>query len=390
MQIIQKKISEIKPYEKNARVHSDAQIQSIFQSIKSLGFNDPIEIDDEGTILSGHARFEAGKLLGLESIPCVVHSHLTSAQKQAYIIAANKIQMNSTWDNEALKSEIISLMDCDFDVTISGFNIEEIDYLLNEVKHSEENSFCDEDECPDFNETVKTKRGDIWILGGHRLMCGDSIQLRDVELLTEGKKIDLVFTDPPYNMSFNGRSGKHDVIKNDNLSEKEFNDFIKEFCSILKIVSPNNYYVWCNWKIYSILKENLEFNNCIVWVKNNFGLGSGYRPQHEFCIFSGKIDDGITNESDVWDIDKETDYVHPTQKPVLLSLRAFNNHKKAMNVLDLFGGSGSTLIGCQKLGRRCFMMELDEKYCDIIIKRWQNFTGKKAVLESTGDEFDKI
>ena len=190
----------------------------------------------------------------------------------------------------------------------------------------------------------------------------------------------MIFTDPPYNVAFNGRSGKFDVIENDNISDKEFKKFIISFCNIVKSINPQTYYIWCNWKFYGILQEQLDFKSCIVWAKNVFGLGKGYRHQHEFCLFNGSIDEGINNESDLWEIAKDTNYLHPTQKPVALAGRALKNHKKANTVLDLFGGSGSTLIACEQLKRSCYCMEIDPKYIDVIIQRWENLTGKKAEL----------
>jgi DNA modification methylase len=211
-------------------------------------------------------------------------------------------------------------------------------------------------------------------------MCGDSTSIDAVEKLMDGQKADMVFTYPPYNVAFNGRSGKHDVIKNDNLPDNEFRNFIAEICNVIKVIDPKAYYIWCNWKFYGVLQELLEYKTCIVWAKNVFGMGQGYRHQHEFCLFNGKIDEVVKNESDLWEIKKDTNYVHPTQKPVALSVRAFSNHVKLLNVLDLFGGSGSTLIGAEQTGRKAFLMELDPKYCDVIVKRWEDFTGKKAVL----------
>lgn len=185
---------------------------------------------------------------------------------------------------------------------------------------------------------------------------------------------------PPYNVAFNGRSGKFDVIENDDLTEDDFDDFISAVCDVIKYIAPKHYYVWCNWKFYATLQTKLDFKSCIVWAKNVFGLGKGYRHQHEFCLFNGEIDENIKNESDLWEVAKDTNYVHPTQKPVALIGRALKNHKQAMNILDLFGGSGSSLVGCEQLDRTCYTMELDPKYCDVIIKRWETLTGQKAVL----------
>ena len=211
-------------------------------------------------------------------------------------------------------------------------------------------------------------------------MCGDSTSIDDVEKLMDGNKADMVFTDPPYNVAFNGRSGNFDVIKNDNLSESEFEDFINATISIIKYINAPIYYIWCNWKFYGILQEKLDYKSCIVWAKNVFGLGKGYRHQHEFCLFNGAIDEEIKNESDLWEVAKDTNYIHPTQKPIALCGRALGNHKGVTNVIDLFGGSGSTLMACEQLNRKCYMMELDPKYVDVIIDRWEQHTGKKAKL----------
>ena len=210
-------------------------------------------------------------------------------------------------------------------------------------------------------------------------MCGDSVNINDVEKLINSNKIDLMFTDPPYNVAFNGRSGKFDVIKNDNLDKNKFNQFIQEFINNFHTLNINTYYICCNWNFYGVLQEKLKPKACIVWAKNVFGLGKGYRHQHEFILFDGFIDASITNESDLWEIKKDVKYKHPTQKPVALSMRAIKNSTKQENrVLDLFGGSGSTMLACEQANRKCYMMELDPIYVDVIIQRWENFTGKKA------------
>jgi DNA modification methylase len=205
----------------------------------------------------------------------------------------------------------------------------------------------------------------------------------------DGKKADMVFTDPPYNVAFNGRSGKFDVIKNDNLPEADFDQLIADTVATIKLLAPSAYYVWCNWKFYSTLQTKLEFKGCIVWAKNVFGMGIGYRHQHEFCLYNATIDPAIKNESDLWQVAKDSSYMHPTQKPVELSRRALNNHKNAKIIVDLFGGSGSTLIGCEQERRHARLMELDPAYCDIIVKRWEDFTGNTAVCEPSEAHFDQ-
>jgi len=340
-------------------------------------------VDGEGVIIAGHGRLMAARKLGYTEVPTIELADLTETQKKAYIIADNRLALNAGWDNEMLTIELNELLADNFALDILGFDTKELSALLEpEVIEG----LTDEDAVPDVPEEPTTKLGDIYQLGNHRLMCGDSTSLSDVDTLIDGNKVDMVFTDPPYNVGFNGRSGKHEVIKNDNLSVNDFENFISEVCNTIKVIDPKVYYIWCNWNFYGVLQGKLDYKTCIVWAKNVFGMGNGYRHQHEFCLFNGKIDEEIKNESDLWSIKKDTKYVHPTQKPVALSVRAFGNHVKLLNVLDLFGGSGSTLIGAEQTGRTAYLMELDPKYCDVIVKRWEDFTGKKAVLLNEQDE----
>lgn len=373
-------IESLIPYARNSRTHSDSQVAQIAASIKEFGFTNPVLIDGDGGIIAGHGRVMAARKLKLAEVPCIRLGHLTETQKRAYVIADNKLAMNSGWDNEMLKLEFAELTDEGFDLDLIGFSEEELAEILKDPEQLTE-GLTDEDATPELPIEPVTKLGDIYQLGRHRLMCGDSTSLDAVNKLMNGNSVDMVFTDPPYNVAFNGRSGKHDVIKNDNLPQNEFEDFIAEVCNTIRAVDPKVYYIWCNWNFYGVLQGKLDYKSCIVWAKNVFGMGNGYRHQHEFCLFNGKIDQEIKNESDLWSIKKDTNYVHPTQKPVALSVRAFGNHVKLLNVLDLFGGSGSTLIGAEQTGRSAFLMELDPKYCDVIVKRWEDFTGKKAVLE---------
>lgn len=226
----------------------------------------------------------------------------------------------------------------------------------------------------DYAKETNIKYGDIYVLGNHRLMCGDSTKLDDIKTLLAGANPDMIFTDPPYNVAFNGRSGKFDVIINDDITPEEFEVFITTVINNIKTINPKYTYIWCNWKFYGILQSKIDFNACIVWAKNVFGMGQGYRHQHEFCLFKGIVDDNIKNESDLWKVAKDVNYIHPTQKPTLLCHRALKNHKDAKIVLDMFGGSGSTLIACEQLERNCYMMELDEKYAQTIINRWRVLT----------------
>lgn len=380
-------VSKLIPYARNSRTHSEEQVIQIAGSIQEFGFTNPVLIGTDNDIIAGHGRVMAAKKLGISKVPCIRLGHLTDAQKKAYIIADNKLALNAGWDEELLAIELTDLNEEEFDLGLTGFSEEEIAELLNQ---EEVEGLTDEDEAPEPEENPVTVEGDVWLLGRHRLMCGDSTSIDAVEKLMDGRAVDLIFTDPPYNVSFNGRSGKHEVIKNDDLSSSDFTNFIGEVCSVISAQSAKAVYVWCNWKFYGELQGRLPYKACIVWAKNVFGLGRGYRHQHEFCLFDGAVDDAIKNESDLWEVKKDTAYVHPTQKPVALSVRAFGNHIKLTSVLDLFGGSGSTLIGAEQTGRDANVMELDPKYCDVIIKRWQDFTGQKATHEESGKLYNDM
>jgi len=372
-------INSIQPYINNPRKLKDSAIEKVAKSIKEFGFRQPIVVDTNRIIVVGHTRYRASKKLGLKEVPITIAENLTQEQINAYRIADNRTNEEAEWDLELLKTEIKELELADFNLDLTGFDEDQLNNMLFEEKQG----LTDEDEVPEAPEEPITKLGDIWKLGNHRLMCGDSTILNDIDKLTEKQKPDMLFTDPPYNVAFNGRSGKFDVIKNDNLEESEFNNFIDTILSNLEILNINTYYICCNWAFYGILQKKLKPKACIVWAKNVFGLGKGYRHQHEFILFDGFIDASIKNESDLWKIKKDSKYQHPTQKPVELSSRAITNSSRPNNIiLDLFGGSGSTLIACEKLNRKARIMELDPKYCDVIVKRWEQFTGKKAELEN--------
>ena len=379
MKIKNTDINDIKPYDKNPRNNANS-IDKVADSIAEFGFRQPIVVDEDMIVLAGHTRLLASKQLGLKKVPVHIAEGLTNAQKKAYRIMDNKSSEDSEWDKELLNLEIKDLIEDNYDLNMTGFTPEQID-ALSVLTESILEGETDEDSVPEPPKEPKSKLGDIYELGHHRLMCGDSISIDDVDKLMDGKKADMVFTDPPYNVAFNGRSGKFDVIKNDDLEENEFNNFIDSFLSILEILKVETYYICCNWAFYGVLQLKLKPKSCIVWAKNVFGLGRGYRHQHEFILFNGHIKKEITNESDLWSIAKDSKYKHPTQKPAELAKRAINNSSNEGNiVLDLFGGSGSTLIASEATARKCYMMELDPVYVDVIVKRWEDFTGKKAKL----------
>ncbi len=377
LKITYKNITDLKEAGYNPRKIDKDAFEQLKKSLSNFECVEPavININPErfGTIVGGHQRIKVAKDLKWTEFPCV-EVNLTLEQEKELNIRLNK--NTGEFDFELLQEHFDTS-----DLVDWGFDEDEFEHEVEEVGEVE-----GEDDVPEPPEEPITVLGDVWILGEHRLVCGDSTSITDVDKLMDGNKADMVFTDPPYNVGFNGRSGKHDVIKNDDLSDSDFADFIDGTIATIKAVNPEHYYIWCNWDFFGILHGKMEYKSCIVWAKNNFGMGVGYRHQHEFCLFNGKVDEKIKNESDLWEIAKDTNYVHPTQKPVALSERALKNHKGAKNILDLFGGSGSTLIGCEKTKRKCFMMELDEKYCDVIIKRFIEFSGKDVFLLAGGEK----
>jgi DNA modification methylase len=362
-------VETLVPYVNNSRTHSDKQVQQIISSIKEWGFTNPVLTDECDIIIAGHGRVMALKAMGINTVPFIKIEGLSDAQKKAYVIADNKLALNAGWDEEMLAVEIQHLGDLSFDIDLLGFDDIELGDLKIELEKE-----IEEGEVPEADEDQEpfSKRGDVWVLGKHRLMCGDSTSKEDVNKLLNGNKIDIINTDPPYNVSFNGRSGKHDIIKNDDLSNDEFKEFISKVIDVVKYINPKHYYIWCNWSFYGLLQNLLEFKGCIVWAKNVFGMGNGYRHQHEFCLYNAKIDDNIKNESDLWNVKKDSNYQHPTQKPFELATRALSNHSDSNTVLDLFGRSGFTLLGAIQANKTSFIMELDEKYVDVIVKRYNN------------------
>jgi DNA modification methylase len=368
------KIEDLKPHPKNPNTHSEEQIERLAEIIKYQGIRRPVRVSAlSGYITAGHGLVEALRVLNQPEAPVNYQEYESEEQEYADIVADNSIASWADLNLSLINAEIPNLGP-DFDINMLGLKDFEIEPADKYDKYADK----DADEVPEVKD-VFVKRNDLWSLGRHRLCCGDANSHEDVLKLMNGEKADMVFTDPPYNVQFNGRTDKFDVIVNDDLDEQDFENLIQASCEMILSLNPDHYYIWCNWKFYSALQTKLPFKACIVWAKNNFGLGVGYRHQHEFCLFSGIVDDNVTNESDLWEVAKDREYQHPTQKPVELSRRALKNHRRANNVVDLFAGSGSTFIGCEQTGRRCFGMEIDPHYCSIIITRWEKFTGLKAV-----------
>jgi DNA modification methylase len=395
------------PYARNSRTHSDEQIAQIAASIKEFGWTNPVLIDGDNGLIAGHGRIMAARKLAIEEVPCIQLSHLTEAQRRALIIADNQLALNSGWDMDMLKVELQDLKTEDFDLDLLGFDDSFIDGLMNEIDPNE--GLTDEDAVPDVPEEPKTKLGDVYILGNHRLMCGDSTSIDAVEKLLQSQKADLLFTDPPYGVSYKGghNKKKRQGIIADTLQGEDLTDLFYESLStaITWLKDGAALYVWYasgkSIETYaSLAKLPLKLRAVIQWYKIKSGLGafmSQYIPNCEPCMYLHKEGCspywyGPTNEKTVWELKKEsTNNYHPTQKPVELPERAIiNSTKQGDSVLDLFGGSGSTLIACEKIGRLARVMELDPKYCDVIIKRWQYFTGSKAILEQTGLAFDEV
>jgi len=385
-------IDKLIPYHNNPR--KDQAVDKVASSINEYGFQQPIVVDKNMVVVVGHTRLMGAKKLGLKRVPTVI-ADLSETQAKAYRIADNRINEDSTWDMELLNLEIAGLSEVDFDLDLLGFDSSELDKLLV----NDEEYLTDEDEVPELPKEPKSKLGDVYQLGEHRLMCGSSTKLDDFDKLCKDKA-DLIFTDPPYGMEYGGgraegstpkgaRVKAHGMIKNDDLKGEDLINLVQEALTTTytKAKKGCSAYICFTWRTYAEFEKAVNtsgFNikNCIVWNKKSIGLGnSHYRPQHEFVFYCGEQWYGDKSQSDVWEMSRgdTSKYVHPTQKPIELIEKAIKNSSKQDDlVIDCFGGSGSTLIACEKTKRKCCMMELDPKYVDVIIQRWENFTGKKA------------
>jgi DNA modification methylase len=376
--IIYKTVKDLIPYANNSRTHSEDQINQIVSSINEWGFTTPVLIDDKNQIIAGHGRTMAAKKAGIKEVPCIVADGWTDAQKKAYVIADNKLALNAGWDEELLAIEFEELGELNFDLTLTGFDLEEIADLMPE---EEVEGLTDEDEVPDLPEEPVSKLGDVWILGNHRLMCGDSTSIDAVEKLMDGIKPDLIHTDPPYGMNAVSKSAVltknygTDILGDDNP------DVAKDAFSLIYGLYPEAKHIWWGANYYCSVLPDSE---CwLVWDKNN-GQSDQTDCELAWANFRSVVRQ-FTQASE------KTNRVHPTQKPVSLMewiIKRFN--LSAKTIADYFGGSGSTLIAAEKHGLQAFIMEFDPKFADIIINRWQDFTGKEAVLESTGQRYNEL
>ncbi len=404
MKIEQVKLDALIPYARNSRTHSDAQVAQIAASIKEFGFTNPVLIDETGSIIAGHGRVMAARKLAIADVPSIRLTHLTDAQKKAYVIADNKLALNAGWDDEMLAVELTDLKDMDFNLDLTGFSAEEIDTLLTPTIVE---GLTDEDAVPELPPEPVTKLGDVWILGKHRVMCGDSTSIDAVEKLMDGQKAALMQTDPPYGIAYvknaksKGQGKQHVDIENDDLDGEKLQEFLEE---VIRSALPSlnddaAYYLW-----HPMLTQGTFFaaaaaadiliHRQIIWCKPSLVFGRGdYHWQHELCFYGWRRGNkppfyGPRNQTTLWKIGRETNKNHPTAKPVELWNAPIENHTKPGMVLyEPFSGSGSQIIAAEKLGRKCYAMELSPQYVDLTVQRWQEFTGQTATLEETGKPF---
>jgi DNA modification methylase len=388
------------PYARNARTHSDEQVAQIAASIKEWGWTTPILVDEGGQIIAGHGRVSAARTLGVKDAPVMVATGWTEAQKRAYVLADNKLALNAGWDNELLALELADLQAMDFDLGVVGFGKDEVDALLA-AKGTE--GLTDPDETPEAPAVPVAQSGDIWVCGKHRVMCGSSLEITAMEKLCAGDRVDCLLTDPPYNVAYEGGTGL--TIKNDDMPDEDFRTFLRDaFVTADTVMRPGAvFYIWHadseGYNFRGACKDaGWQVRQCLIWKKNHMVMGrQDYHWQHEPCLYGWK--DGAAH---LWASDRKQTTIldferpsrngeHPTMKPVaLFEYQMLNNTKPGDIVLDSFGGSGTTLIAAEKNGRAARVMELDPKYVDVILRRWQEFTGNDAVLEGDGRTFQKI
>ena len=377
-------VADLIPYAFNSRMHSDQQIAQLAAAIREFGFTNPVLVDEENNLIAGHGRLLAARKLKMDQVPSIVVAGLDDRRRRALVIADNKLALNAEWDVEALGVELDDLAE-EFG-ELMGFSQDELVALMTKV----EEGLTDEDAVPDAPDVPITIEGDVWTLGNHRLMCGDSTSIDAVDKLMDGQKADMVFTDPPYNIDYQGVKDKRDKIKNDKMNDDDFVDFLRQ-----SFMSCETMYVCCSWQYAHLFKQAMTDiarspKAMIVWNKVNPAQHlDKYFKQHEIIFYYGDFGGHKTLRGDVWELKRQRNTVHPTMKPIELIDMAMLDQPNKKIIYDAFGGSGSTLISCEKNRRDCRMMELDPKYCDVIIKRWQEFTGKQAVHEN-GKTYDEL
>jgi site-specific DNA-methyltransferase (adenine-specific) len=393
-------IEKLIPYARNARTHSDEQVGQIAASIKEWGWTTPVLVDEDGGIIAGHGRTMAAKRLGMREVPVMVARGWGDAKKRAYVLADNKLALNAGWDDSMLALELKELGDTGFDLDLTGFSLDEINALTPlEI----EPGLTDEDAVPEAPEEPTTRLGDVWILGQHRLMCGDSTSIDDMQKLTDNQLVDMWLTDPPYNVAYKGGTGL--TIQNDDMGDDQFRQFLRDaYVTADTVLKPGAvFYIWhADLEGYNFRgaarDAGWKVRQCLIWKKSSLVMGrQDYHWKHEPCLYGWKEGAGHLWAADrkqttILEFDKPSrNGEHPTMKPVgLFEYQMLNNTKGGDIVLDSFGGSGTTMIAAEKNGRRGYLMELDPKYCDVIIKRWEEYTGKNAVNSICGREFKTL
>lgn len=418
-------LDDLNPWRQNARTHSRKQIAQIARSIERFGFTNPVLIDERNNILAGHGRVRAAAGLGMKTAPCLRLEHMTPAEKSAYVIADNKLALNAGWDKETLAIELQALVDLDFDMELTGFSIPEIDLVIEEARESAtDGRDAPEDDIPPLQDKAITRSGDLWLLGRHRLVCGDARDKNVYGRLLDGEAVHLMFTDPPYNVAIDGNvCGKGRIrhrefaMASGEMSTEAYTAFLTEsFDPAVEIcVDGAIAFICIDWRHMGELLAAgklvfTELKNVCVWNKANAGMGTFYRSKHELiCVFKIGIGAHINNfglgasgrhRTNVWDYPGVSSFgpmrdealaLHPTVKPVALVADAIRDcSRRGQIVLDPFAGSGTTLIAAEKTGRAARLIECDTLYCDTIIRRFEAYTGKPAILASTGEPFEEV
>jgi len=392
-------ISKPVPYARNARKIPQKAIDKVAASIQEFSFRQPIVVDEKGVIIAGHTRLLAAQKLGLEQVPVHVATGLTEGQVKAYRLMDNRSHEEAEWDVELIAAELCDLQAFAVDLSLTGFDASELKNLMEQEPKA---GLTDEDAAPEPQENPTTVRGDVWLLGDHRVMCGDAVQGDDIERLMAGEQADLIWTDPPYNVAYEGYTEDKLTIKNDAMSADQFLQFLKDAFVSYRLATKTGASLYvCHPSLYqrefqeAIEAAGFRVRCQIIWAKNTFAWGFGrYKFQHEpifYCHVEGESDAwyGDKSQSTLWQEKKPAaNRLHPTMKPVELIERAvMNSSKKDDIVLDLFGGSGSTLIAAERMGRNARLMELDPRYVDVICRRFADFAGKDAVHAETGEPF---
>jgi DNA modification methylase len=393
-------IDALLPYARNSRTHSDEQIAQIVASIQEFGWTNPVLVGSDGVIIAGHARVLAARQMGLAEVPTIVLEHLSDTQRRALVISDNKLSLNAGWNEEMLRAELHALSEENFDLDLVGFTDAELEVLLDEPVEATEGQ-TDADAAPEAPETAVTVPGDVWLLGPHRVLCGDSTQMDAVEKVLAGGLADMVFTDPPYNVNY-AATTKRRKIANDNLGDG-FEPFLYDACSAMLAVTKGAIYIcMSSSELHTLYRAFTNagghWSTFVIWAKNTFTLGrADYQRQYEPILYGWKDGTdhfwcGARDQGDVWFVKKPVaNDLHPTMKPVELVERAIHNSSKTRDtVFDPFGGSGSTLIACERTGRQARLIELEPRYCDVIVRRWEEHTGKLATLEADGRPFKEL